>query len=311
MTRKILRHFGMCDASGGIALSATQFIVGNDEDNVLRIFEATSSGKFVKEIDVTSYLKNLPDEVDKREADIEAAALLGRTIYWITSHGRSKRGRKRPARLNFFGLKISINGHAISSQQVGESYTKLIEDMADDKNLKQYNLKEAGRIAPKEKGGLNIEGLTATPNGSLLIGFRNPIPGGRALLVPLLNPAKVVQGNPATFGPPIKLDLAELGIRSIEYWADRNIYLIIAGSYKKGGKSRLYQWSGNPKDTPVEIKNVDLSSLNPEAIIVYPGIVDKVQILSDDGAIEHDGTECKKLPKGDECKQFRSVWITL
>jgi hypothetical protein len=33
-------------------------------------------------------------------------------------------------------------------------------------------------------GGLNIEGLAATPDGQLLIGFRNPLSEGKALLLP-------------------------------------------------------------------------------------------------------------------------------
>jgi hypothetical protein len=48
--------------------------------------------------------------------------------------------------------------------------------MFQDEQLKDYELEKAEKLAPKEEGGLNIEGLTATPNGELLIGFRNPIP---------------------------------------------------------------------------------------------------------------------------------------
>ena len=35
--------------------------------------------------------------------------------------------------------------------------------------------------AAEAEGGFNIEGLAAAPDGSLLIGLRNPIPQGRAL----------------------------------------------------------------------------------------------------------------------------------
>jgi hypothetical protein len=60
----------------------------------------------------------------------------------------------------------------------------------------------------------NISPLAATPDEKLLIGFRNPIPGGRALLLPLQNPIEVVrEWKPVQFGTPIELDLKGLGIR--------------------------------------------------------------------------------------------------
>lgn len=97
----------------------------------------------------------------------------------------------------------------------------MFRDILEDSRLDQFNLKEAETKAPKAEGGLNIEGLTATPEGELLIGFRNPIPDGKALLLPLKNPSDLVK-NPDTakaiFGEPITLDLGGLGIRSIEYW---------------------------------------------------------------------------------------------
>ena len=64
MTGKIFKHYGMCDASGGIALDDTRFVVANDEDNVLRVYKTGSSGASIQEIDVGGYLKNLPADPD-------------------------------------------------------------------------------------------------------------------------------------------------------------------------------------------------------------------------------------------------------
>ncbi|HYG61171.1 MAG TPA: DUF3616 domain-containing protein [Thermoanaerobaculia bacterium] len=70
----------------------------------------------------------------------------------------------------------------------------------------------------EEPGALNIEGLAAK-DGKLLIGFRGPVRGGKALVVTLENPQEVLnQGAPASFATPIELDLDGLGIRSLEHW---------------------------------------------------------------------------------------------
>jgi hypothetical protein len=304
----IIEHFGMCDASAGVALSSTEFVMANDEDNFLRIYHTYQSGTFTQKLDVSDQIKNNPEH---KEADIEGVALLQGTIYWITSHGRNKEGKFKPERYNFFANEITRAGDAIVYTPIGQSYTGLLKDLVQDACLKKYDLEEAATLAPKSQGGLNIEGLTASPNNELLIGFRNPIPGGQALLVPLKNPTEVIKGNLAEFGRPIELDLGGLGVRSIEYWANRGIYLIIAGSYNQDNEFRLYQWSGQPEISPTPLANVEhLSELRPEAIIIYPGIDDKFQILSDDGAVEHDGVECKDLAN-EAAKYFRSVWVSL
>jgi hypothetical protein len=50
-------------------------------------------------------------------------------------------------------------------------------------------LAQAAGQSPEAACGLNIEGLAATAGAALLIGFRNPLDQGRALLLPLLNPS--------------------------------------------------------------------------------------------------------------------------
>ena len=69
------------------------------------------------------------------------------------------------------------------------------------------------KSAAEAEGGFNIEGLASTPEGALLIGLRNPLRHGRALLVPLLNPDEVIEGGRARFGAPVELDLQQRGIR--------------------------------------------------------------------------------------------------
>ena len=158
--------------------------------------------------------------------------------------------------------------------------------------LRHLHLAKAATIAPELPGGLNIEGLSATPTGTLLIGFRNPVPEGKALLVPLENPAEVITGEPARLGAPIALDLAGRGVRSIEYVAGRGEYLIVAGPAGDGGVFGLYRWSGNSGDPPLPVPGADFSGLQPEAL-TQDG-KGSVWIFSDDGRrLLDNGKACK------------------
>jgi hypothetical protein len=113
------------------------------------------------------------------------------------------------------------------------------------------------------------------------MGFRNPIPGGKALLIPMLNPDEVIERKPARFGDAILLDLGGLGIRDMAYLDGQ--YLIIAGHPDGLGHSHLYFWRGDSAK-PVRIEVRHFKEYNPEAIIVYPEKgFEKIQVLSDDG----------------------------
>ena len=189
---------------------------------------------------------------------------------------------------------------------LGKPYQNLLLDLLRDPRLKRFKLREGSRLAPKLPGALNIEGLCATPDNHLLIGFRNPIPQGRALVVPLLNPNDLLLGKPSRFGDPITLDLGGLGIRDMGY-RDGN-YLIVAGSFDTHLNSRLYRWAGG-KAPPERIEHTQLKQFNAEAVIFYPDHREPFQLLSDDGTVEFDGVCCKKLPDPAQ-RRFRSVWIT-
>ena len=171
--------------------------------------------------------------------------------------------------------------------------------------LSDYELSKAAKKTPEQFGGLNIEGLCATPQGTLLIAFRNPIPDKKALLIPLENPNEIIHSKSARLGKPILLDLGGLGIRSIEYCEILKKYLIIAGSYNNKSNFRLYKWSGISTEEPEHVKRIDFNDLHPEALIVYPKET-KVQILSDDGTKRINEQECKELDE--EVRSFRSIW---
>jgi len=301
---------GMCDASGAVALSGTLFAVADDEDNVLRVYDADRGGAPLATSDIGSALPSeLVPKRGKRtakrmpEMDIEAATKVGDVALWITSHGRSSSGKERPERLFLFGTTAPPTAVAIDI--VGRPYVSLLDDLTADERLARFDLAQAAQRAPKEPGGLNIEGLTARPDGTVLIGFRNPLPEGRALLIPLLNPLAVIHGEAATLGDPILLDLGGLGIRSLSWWRGR--YLVSAGPAASDGPFRLFAWDGAGVASPID--GVDLGSLKPEGFFT-PDRSDRILVLSDDGSENIDGVACKRLDDGRR-KRFRGRWVTI
>lgn len=296
-------YTGLCDASAVETLSADLFAVADDEDNVLRVYHRDSEGQPVQSLDLSGFLRVDPKEP---EADLEAAARIGERIYWITSHGRSRKGKERSSRQRFFATAVPTSNASAGLQPVGFPYSDLLEDMLRDPRLWQFHLDAAALRPPKDPGALNIEGLAATPEGHLLIGFRNPIPHGRALIVPLLNPAELIAGGRARFGDPLLLDLGDLGIRSITPW--RGQYVIVAGSFDGEGSSRLYLWTGR-NQTPRRLDEIEMGGLNPEAIaFLEEEAGERLLVVSDDGTREIDGKPCKKL-KDASRKQFRVVTL--
>jgi len=294
---------GMCDASAVVTLGASHFVVADDEDNILRIYRRENGGLPVRSVNFARFLAVNPRSP---EADIEGAARIGDRIYWITSHGRNKNGKQRFNRHRFFATTVVENSGSFDIKPVGRPYGGLLTDLTNDPKLAAFNLSVAATLAPKSKGALNIEGLCATPEGYLLLGFRNPVPQGKALMVPLLNPGELLSGQRARFGPPILLELGGFGIRSIAVSSGK--YLIVAGSYDSDGQSVLYEWTGG-EDKPRRLERAELFGLNPEAIEFFQDRdAERLVVVSDDGAMLVGGKPCKQL-KDARLKSFRAVTL--
>ena len=296
---------GMCDASAAAAVDAERFIVADDEDNVLRVFHRRG-GPALSSQDLSAFLGN-EGKKKPMEADLEAAAPIGDLVFWITSHGRNSKGKEQPNRQRLFATAVYVDGGKVTIAPRGRPYHDLLDDLLADPRLKDFDLAEAAQLAPKAPGGLNIEALATTPDGHLLIGFRNPVRDGRAIVVPLLNPKEVIQGQKARLGPHVVLDLGGFGLRSMEYCAGR--YILIAGAPGEGGgASRLYEWDG--KGAPKVIPGVTLSGLNPEGVAFHDGDgTGEYFILSDDGVRNVEGQNCKDL-KDPTQKRFRGRVVT-
>jgi hypothetical protein len=296
---------GMSDASGAVALDENRFIVANDEDNDLRIYDVDKPAprQLIKLSDV---FEDILDGEDL-EIDIEGAAQLDGKIFWIGSHSASKKGKFRPARHRLFAIRVmSDENGKFSASEAGQIYTTLISDLEKDSRFDAYKFNKAKTIKPKDIGGLSIEGLTATPDGELLIGFRNPLGGGKkagdflvggkALVVKMLNPLEVINGRKAKFDDPFELDLGGFGIRNIEYYEPQNAYLIVSGPYHENEETdshpresgRLYMWSGKAGDQPKLLDCGDLAGLNIEAAFFFPQTKNRIELLSDDGSLGND-----------------------
>jgi len=286
------RYEGLCDASAAVALDARHFVVADDEHNRLTVYRR-GEPKAVREVELDKFLKT------DKEADLEGSAQVGNRIYWIGSHARNSAGKVREDRQRFFATEI----RGATVEPIGKPYTALLLDLLAAPALAPLKLSDAAARAAEADGGFNIEGLAAAPDGSLLIGLRNPVPQGRALVIPLLNPAELVAAKgPARFGSVIRLDLGGRGVRSIERVGSS--YLIVAGPPADEGTFALFRWSGKPNDMPVPVK-ADLGTLRPEALFGWPD--GQLTLLSDDGGVKVGKTACKDADKGK--RAFRALDI--
>lgn len=334
---------GACDASAAVAVSEDMFVVADDENNILRIYETSKAGHPVASFDITSFLDIEPNHP---EADIEAAAMIGRRIYWITSHGRNKDGKVRPNRYRFFATEVLVENRSVKLHPVGKPYKTLVHELVKTNTARRLGLDEATRfgaelkkkesekLAPKEEG-LNIEGLCASPDGgTLYIGFRNPRPKDRwdgrakAVVIPLLNPNRIIDaGESPVFGEPMMWDLKGLGIRSMEYSHFHKACFIIAGGPNKDVGFALYRWSGKPDSPPALERELSVAKIKftPEALIPFENS-GRLLMLTDDGSLvvkvagaweclegefRKDGTTLNKYLANPGRKTFRGIWLEL
>lgn len=305
---------GACDASGAVPIDERHFVVADDEDSVLRVYDAWVGGPPKLRVDLSEALglekkgKGKPKKGGRKrkkkslESDIEAGARIGSAALFLTSHARTKSGKRDPNRFRFFATDVPAAGRA--PKLIGSTET-LLDEMFREPRFDSLELRDAAELPVKTAGALNIEGMTATPEGGLLIAFRSPQPGGRALVVPLLNPLDVLAGGRAQFSEPELLDLGGLGVRALSSWHGR--YLIVGGATDSERASRLYVWE-RPA-APREVAGVDLRDFNAEGFFT-PEERQEMLLLSDDGARWIGVKPCKSLADPEE-KRFRGLRVRL
>jgi DUF971 family protein len=299
----VRRYRRACDASAALRIPETTcFVTASDEDYVLRAYDETRPGAPVSELDVTEFLEPVSK---KKEPDIEGCARIADRIYWIGSHGRDKDGIEQESRQRLFATDLSIVAGRPELRPAGRPYKKLLADLSAAPDLAEFDLAAASALPPEAPGGLNVEGLTSTPGGHLLLGFRNPIPRGRALLVRIQNPADVVSGSArAKAVKGALLDLGGRGVRAIETTPEGQ-HFILAGSFDDTKNFALFLWNGLSETPELVLDGASLNDLNPEELIVslQPSGSLEVQLFSDDGDALVDGQKCKKAEI--EARSFR------
>jgi hypothetical protein len=297
------KHFrGICDASAMEMIDEDLFLVADDEDNALRLYSRSKEGFPVVTYDFSRFLGL---QKKKKEIDFEGSARVDDYIFFVSSHGANKKGKPQPSRHRIFAVQVTGAKDRPEIRPAG-FYANLLSDLARAPELSAFDFRKASMLAPKSEGALNIEGLTATAEGHLLVGFRNPVPGGQALVVPILNPREMIRGQRAQIGKPMQVNLNGLGIRSMTRHGEG--FLIVAGSYSGEGASRLYRWDG--RSTEAKLEGVGMPG-NPEGVAVVSNSGrDVVFALSDDGTTKVGGQECKKL-KDSALKVFRAYEMPL
>ncbi len=132
-------------------------------------------------------------------------------IYWIGSLSRDGKGRPAPLRDRLFAIDIDRSGTLLTLQPVHDAPVHLLDALVSSGAGRAWHLAEAAGKAPEAVGGLNVEGLTHTADGALLIGLRNPLREGMALAVPLRNPAQAIKGDTQSSATPLRWTLAGAG----------------------------------------------------------------------------------------------------
>ncbi len=294
---------GSSDASTAVALDERFMVVGDDEANVLRVYDR-EGGQAVLEWSYASVLGN------GGELDLEASAMVGNTLYLVGSHGNKKDGSDADNREFLFSVEVSGTGADTSFSFTGK-YSGLETDLVAWDSSNAHGLgagyfglaaSSADAVSPEQTSGFAIEGMATSPDdGALWLAFRAPQTDtgtrDKALIVPLENVAELLgaDGVAPSFGTPIELNLGGRGIRSIEKAADGSGYLIIAGPAGSASSAvshdfRLFTWDGKAESAPLELDN-DLDALlaatggSFETLVspssIKPGTA--IQLLQDNG----------------------------
>jgi hypothetical protein len=197
-------HLGASDGSTAIAVDANFMLVGDDENQTIRLYRRQESSLPLSQFNMTSFLE-LPDveEGQVREVDIEATTRVGNRLFWMGSHSHANIGETRTNRTRIWATDLSGSGAASTLTYVGR-YDNLKVDLINwdksnghGKGTNYFGLEasDAEGVQPKapDGSGFSIEGLAmmaGNTNGAY-VAFRAPIiPAtnrNHALIVPVLN----------------------------------------------------------------------------------------------------------------------------
>lgn len=224
-------------------------------------------------------MKSLTVKLD----DLEALAFDDKGyIYASTSFSPTKKDSREPDRERFVRFKIQGNR---------------IQGLQEAANLKEALLKapEVHKTIQSKTGkpvdfhDLNVEGLAYdTKNKRLMLGIREPVAGGYSMIIAIDNPNEMFEQKARPkFGTVFLLELEGGGIRSLDYLAETDSYLLANELENEQGKFRslLWKWDGRPESQPKKIAlNTDEKWKNAEAVtMIQVKGKQYVLVMSDDG----------------------------
>jgi hypothetical protein len=231
--------------------------------------------------------------------DLESAAAdSAGTIYLLTSHSRTRRGRARPDRQRLVRLipGMAAASAAPAGETAGESAGVVdavdVVDVVDDLTPVLLRLLDA------ESSRLNLEGLAWYPPGDeLLLGVRSPLRDGLALVVGLDPVSRLFQARDSDWSlgpdgrdPTVRaLDLGGRGIRSLDYDPWRGAIWVLAGPEAESGSSfALFLWQPDSgKIDPVAAPRLG-SLAKPEAVMALgppaPATGETLLLIAGEGA---------------------------
>lgn len=280
-------YSGVCEASAAASLDGRRFVVASDELELLTLYRRGTQQP----------LSTFPHP---DVTDIEAAARIGDIIFWVTSHSLNKDGEDKKKRKILFATKV-LPGSTLAA--AGSDYRNLRADVAALLGV-QEKVEQGGKVTGGLALHLNIEGLAAAPDGSLLVGLRGPLDAGRAQVVRIVDPFSRVGLPPRPSSGAVqpkvfRLNLGGRGIRSLERVGRGNhAFLIVAGPVNDAGlPPKLYWWDGRTQPTPGPA--LSFGGMKPEAMIALS--TGRVQILgdNDDNCAEDKPAPPRRFPSQD------------
>lgn len=255
-------------------------IVEDEEHRALNIMKISENGSLIED---TGAKLTLSQGFEHKLDDLEGltADHHGYT-YITTSHSSLKNDKRRHNREQL--IRFRVAGDTVNDVSTVKT---LRDELTQSKSLIAAIKAKTGKNPDFET--LNIEGLTYVHKADdLLLGLRAPMSGESAIIVAIENPAEVFEKNAApVFGKPIFLNLGGGGIRSLHFSTVLNKFVIANEIPDDKGKdfSKIWTWSGNPKDAPVPVNLPELSDLkNIEGIdSVKVNGVPKLLFTADEG----------------------------
>lgn len=221
-------------------------------------------------------------EAFRKLNDLEGIALdQSGHIYAITSHSRDSDGDEKASRERL--LRFRIEADRVVAPMVSKALKPAL--------LAAHPvLAAAAEIRDvKAGGGLNIEALDLSPDAQrLLIGFRSPLLGKRALVACVENPEAIFDSGevPRISARLETLDLGGNGIRGMSWFPCLDGYLVIGGPVaREPVQFQLWFWSGHPGAPARRVTIPGLPGLE-RAEGICPAVIDGRQwivVVSDDG----------------------------